>query len=595
MAIDPKVEAALLAIESQLDKVDDIVSNIQGQVTEVRRLSSGNPPDPITTPITVTASATRTSATTVAVAFVIGGTLSRATKAATIISTDSKSWKEWPAPSQSSGTLNITVSSATGAAAVFFHVWDSGLKNGAGDWVIAKPSFEAWKGEPPPPPPPGTGKFTFDGLGGNLSLFKDGKLFIPRGFNIPGPNGYFGGGYTPVGKATTLRNDWKVNLIRLFEQDSTGGECSACPSAHNPWSIDDVVKEYTAQGIVVMIDYHQFDFGRTYGPEQTTKMINFWTPLATRYKDNPLVWFNLANEPENDGGGTNTPAMADRWYNAFAPVVKVIRDIGATNMIVVDDGNAGQGCSDYFKIGPSTGSAIMLRGRDLLASDPTGNMMWDMHCYDNMGWSSPGEANNDCSNRYTDAQRDARFIDYVKRIWNATGRPVLIGECGWRATDQKDSGAGFHYPYTTCGSRTYKGQQAFTRNGVALNTGGTQWTGFQISFSGTDAYASTNLTACGIDWWAFCQAAAIKESTSQIAEIMADSQRSLFDKTAIGGVPGRRPTGVTVNDEGEAIEIEQSDTERFSALWDRVDLLNLSQPRRKTTPAPGLLGSSDQD
>jgi hypothetical protein len=393
-----------------------------------------------------------------------------------------------------------------------------------------------------------------------------------------------GGEDSPLSaKPPRLKNDWHVNLIRLFEQDPGGGECGACPSAHNPWSIDDVIAEYTAQGIVVMVDYHQFDFGKAYGQNETNKMIQFWTPIATRHKDNPYVWFNLANEPENDGGGQDTPGMANRWFNAFAPVIDAVRATGAKNMIVIDDGNAGQGMSDFFHMGQSSGSAILLRGADLVKRDPLGMVMFDMHGYDNIGWLAPGEANNVCNPRYSDAQRDARFTDYVKRVWQTTGRPVMIGEGGWRVGDSLTSGSGFHYPYTTCGSRTMAGQMATTRNAVGLNTGFIQWTGFQVTYSGANAYDSQNRTECGEDFWRFCQAANAKETGAGVSTPVMDVVRSAG---VLGPVdnPMRKPAGVAYDENGGAVEASPSGS-TDQGVAQSLDLLRLCRPQRNTLGA----------
>lgn len=556
MPLDPAAEVLLAGLEAKLAGVDGVATDLAARatalrdnVTNLRAVLTGGaapPPPPTSTPVTiVTVATSRPDAATVAVNWVLAGTMSRVTKIA--VSVVPGGWQEFPVPANPVvGTVKATQNVKAAAGTLYFHVWDAGLKGGVGDWVKFTAAYDAAvvvvtppvtpPVDPPPPPPPGSGVFTFKAdTNGTVSLYDGGKLFIPIGVNVPGPNGYWGGGFTPIGKAARLRQQWGWNFIRLFEQRATGGDADYTPSAHNPYTIAQVVDEYTVQGFVVMLDWHQYGFGATLNQAKTDEMIAVHTGWANQFKSNPRVWFELCNEPESSygAGAFNEAACFDRWYQFQAPVIKAIRATGAPNMIVVNDAQSGQGCTDFWAIGPSSGSAIMTRGAQLLAQDPTGNLMWDTHFYDAFGWGGPGEEHNDCSNRYTDQQRNARVLDYIDRVHKATGRPTLAGEFGWQNGESATTGAGFHYPYTTCGSRTLRAQQAFTRAALARNCGGTQWPGFQLSTT-ADAYATTQPTACGLDWMAYCRAASAKmAATASVTGVDDDGTTLVREMLAV--------------------------------------------------------------
>lgn len=569
MPIDPAAEVLLAGLEAKLAGVDGVATDLavrttalRDNVTNLRAVLTGGatPPPPTSTPVTiVTVATSRPDAATVAVNWVLAGDMTRVTQIA--VSVVPGGWQTFPVPTNPiSGRVLATQNVKAAAGTLYFHVWDAGLKGGVGDWVKFTAAYPAAASvvtppvDPPPPPPPGSGVFTFKAdTNGTVSLYDGGKLFIPIGVNVPGREGFFGGGFTPVNKAAKSRQSWGWNFLRVFEALATGND-NGDKSAHNPYTIQQIVDEYTPQGYVVMLDWHQFGFGAALNQAKTEQMIAIHTGWANQFKSNPRVWFELCNEPESSyaGGAFNEQACFDRWYQYQAPVIKAIRATGATNMIVVNDAQSGMGCSDFYQIGPSSGSAIIARGAQLLAQDPTGNLMWDMHCYDNMGWAGPQGMSAAREGAYTDQQRNARFVNYVDRVHAATGRPVLIGEFGWRVGDSPTSGSGFHPPYDPGGSRTMLGQQAFTRAALARNCGGTQWPGFQLSTT-ADAYDTTQPTACGLDWMAYCRAATAKMAAA---------------------------AGITSAEAGELV------LAMAMAPTASREVMQMAQPKRKTTADP---------
>ena len=421
-------------------------------------------------------------------------------------------------------------------------------------WVISPSlAYTAGPAVTPVPVPAPSGAWSFGRNGaGHPTLVHNGKVVIPFGFNAPADHGYWGGGMVPTGRAIFMRDTWGANWLRLFQQFPGGGECSACPDANNGATIDKVVAEYTAAGMYTMIDLHQYDFGAECTRSRIDSAKAWWLPLARQYGNNPMVVFNLWNEPEASvhswakGAKTQDEAdrmCADRWYTAHAELISAIRGTGAKNLIVVDESQAGQGMTDYWSSGASKGSAVITRGADLVKADPLGLVMWDLHAYDNLGWSGPQNA----PGTYTMAQMRTRAEDYFRRVFAATNRPVLIGEFGWQHGEKLTTGSsGFHAPYQSSGgSRTRRGAEACfayrdkdndpwsCAQSVAamMSIGGTAWIGFQLTTSG-DAFTTSSSTEFGQMWMAYGNT--LKTKPAMAVRDQAESFRTLAE------IPGRR-------------------------------------------------------
>src|SRR5260221_5560048 len=106
-------------------------------------------------------------------------------------------------------------------------------------------------------------------------------------------------------------HDWHMNALRL-------------PISNWIWAkytpdymskLDQVVQEANAAGLFVVLDLHDtVQSGSPYGTAATlpkTEDIPFWKAIASHYKDNPMVMFDVFNEPKYQnwdqwlhGGGT---------------------------------------------------------------------------------------------------------------------------------------------------------------------------------------------------------------------------------------------------------------------------------------------------
>jgi mannan endo-1,4-beta-mannosidase len=92
-------------------------------------------------------------------------------------------------------------------------------------------------------------------------------------------------------------------------------------------AVDQFVAEYTSKHIVVIVECHDWWANQA----QTDQ---FWTDMASRYRDNPYVWFNAMNEPAwNDNA---------QWLSLQRHYLQIVRGQGAENVFVADVMNAGQ-------------------------------------------------------------------------------------------------------------------------------------------------------------------------------------------------------------------------------------------------------------
>ena len=134
--------------------------------------------------------------------------------------------------------------------------------------------------------------------------------------------------------------------------------------------LDVLIRRATAAGAVILLDAH--DYGRRDGQiiaqagstVGAAPFASFWGLLATRYKANPHVWYNLMNEPHDQDPMANLAAQ-----NAACAA---IRAAGATSKVLFS-GSAWSGAHSWLK----TANAKVM----LLVRDPGNNYAFDAHQY----------------------------------------------------------------------------------------------------------------------------------------------------------------------------------------------------------------------
>jgi mannan endo-1,4-beta-mannosidase len=283
-----------------------------------------------------------------------------------------------------------------------------------------------------------TGQFVVDG---SQICDPEGKPWMPRGVNITGANGLkkFASAHH---NADYYREVWNLNAIRL-------NYCEVCvshaPGTQDFGDLDELIEEYTARKMVVMIDNHEGKNGDPNGQSSAEVQwaIDFFTDLATRYKDNSYVWFELFNEPLEEGGDNKEPVP--HWREIHEEVASAIRATGSENIIVMNASHFGQ---DRYsnEIGGfrANESSILTYGPALSAE--YGNVVFDVHVYSR--WQEAGMG----LQKYFDAVHAAGLAILVGETGGSRHSRSRIAKQDWRASvnlyQLKPAGVGIFNWYT---------------------------------------------------------------------------------------------------------------------------------------------------
>ena len=147
---------------------------------------------------------------------------------------------------------------------------------------------------------------------------------------------------------------WGANVVRvplneaLWLNTCTPDSPSNVPSY--PPAVDAEVNSITSRGMVAILDLH-FSVTAACGPASQQAMADeqfaptFWAQVASRYESNPLVAFDLYNEPHDtsDGvwlNGGPAPAGGTTFDAAgMQQLYDTVRSTGATNLVFVSGTN----------------------------------------------------------------------------------------------------------------------------------------------------------------------------------------------------------------------------------------------------------------
>jgi endoglucanase len=142
---------------------------------------------------------------------------------------------------------------------------------------------------------------------------------------------------------------WGANTLRLpFNQDW------ALHSEDYLAIIDQVISWAAQWGAYTILDLQWLDAVTIYGeqvdnhvpPAPDENTIVLWNKLATRYRDEPAVLFDLLNEPHD-------PTTADDWSAWASRLVQEIRDTGAPGLILVGGVDWAFDLRDVYVEGPN--------------------------------------------------------------------------------------------------------------------------------------------------------------------------------------------------------------------------------------------------
>jgi endoglucanase len=166
--------------------------------------------------------------------------------------------------------------------------------------------------------------------------------------------------------------DMGMRIIRLpFRWERLQPTLSGELDGTERYRIDTLVSFITSKGAYVLLDPH--NYARYYDEVigdgvPTAAFADFWSRLASLYKDNDHVIFGLMNEP-------NT-MPTELWLGQANAAIAAIRATGAANAIFVP-GNAWTGAWSWSANTYGTPNATVMLGID----DPLDNFAIEVHQY----------------------------------------------------------------------------------------------------------------------------------------------------------------------------------------------------------------------
>jgi len=283
---------------------------------------------------------------------------------------------------------------------------------------------------------------------GNKILDPNGKPILLRGVARPSLEWSATGEHLSLSDYQLIKG-WGANVVRLGLSQCYWLSTSSLYNANYKSTIDQQVTWIKGLGLGVIIDLHWSNQGVNSNScgQQTmldSNSLTFWKEVATKYLNDPLVIFELYNEPHDvswsvwknggDAGGYNTPGMLAA-YNA-------VRATGANNVVIIN------GLNYAFDLTGIPANAIS--GSNIVYGthpyDYSGKQVSDYDsAFGNLASTYPliatefGEYN--CNPTYI-----SNFIDYANRksmswtawAWyvNGCGFPSLIAD--WSGTPTAD-------------------------------------------------------------------------------------------------------------------------------------------------------------
>lgn len=171
--------------------------------------------------------------------------------------------------------------------------------------------------------------------------------------------------------------------------------------------IADFVKEYSTYGIVVILDLHWTDDdtdNAAMAGKGTTNCVTFWDSVASKFKENSMVFYELYNEPHR--------VTEDQWANGDASTSGMLEMLAAVRKhtqspVII----AGYGGYAYDADSLVSLDAVLLRQNEK-------NVLWNFHPY--MGPNQAGDSKKCPSG----------FESRVQQLINATDKPIIVTEFG---------------------------------------------------------------------------------------------------------------------------------------------------------------------
>lgn len=167
----------------------------------------------------------------------------------------------------------------------------------------------------------------------------------------------------------------KMKIIRLpFKWERLQRSLYAPLDSDEIGRIDNAVYQVTSRGASIILDMHNYAryAGQVVGSATfpNAAFADVWAKIATRYKDNPGVKFDLMNEPHG--------IMTEQWRDAAQAAINAIRNAGSTFQTILVEGVSFSSANRWTAegvYGTSNGTAM------LTLNDPAQNMVFSPHQY----------------------------------------------------------------------------------------------------------------------------------------------------------------------------------------------------------------------
>ena len=293
-------------------------------------------------------------------------------------------------------------------------------------------------------------------------ILKNGSEFVIRGVSVSGPGSE--GKRKTVLDVDVISRLWNFNLVRVG--------CSLKPhtGAAEIKDLDEIIRVFTARGVVVLIDPRDHVGGYYADPAKPTggptlgDLVGWYKDVATRYRGNPYVWFEVMSGP-----GPREPRRAgDPWLPVHEAVLDAIRGQAAANNIIVCEGRNQGSETPYSSALPvnESDSALLTFGPSLIRK--YSNLLFGFHIDEN--WNAGAIRLDDFLDRLQERGLAVFVSEYGNTRW-ADSTPAIeamlpvckarhIGRCvwNWSPTDSQhlcapdDKGGGWQVD-TTDGSR----------------------------------------------------------------------------------------------------------------------------------------------
>jgi len=180
--------------------------------------------------------------------------------------------------------------------------------------------------------------------------------------------------------------------------------------ADTPALRESIVRQYIAQRIVPVVDYHNATCDEN--PASLNVAVDLWVGADKAWLQSleRYVILNITNE-----WGPNSIV----WRDAYKAAVARLRQAGVKNLLMIDAGGA---CGQLAE-------SVEAWGREVFDSDPEKNIIFSIHQYG--FWVDPGSPLVGTWDGRQPYDIDAEFT----RL-EATGLPIVVGEFSWSAFNQ---------------------------------------------------------------------------------------------------------------------------------------------------------------